>query len=109
MVYKSQQKKENKLQSGSASSPQSTLTKESRYTHTHTQKHTLSLSPTVPVGLSGEDPDHSWSLVDLQNVGERLKDVKVEEGFSRNGAVQTSLDTHTHTRTHTQAKQRAQL
>ncbi len=38
----------------------------------------------VPVGLSGEDADHGGSLVDLQHVGERLKDVEVEERVSRN-------------------------
>ena len=58
------------------------------FTHTHTHTHT-------PVGLRGEDSDHGWSLVDLQHVGERLKDVEVEEGVSRNRTVQTGLDTHT--------------
>lgn len=51
----------------------------------------------LPVGLSGEDPDHSRFLVYLKHVGEGLKDVKVEEGVSGDRTVETGLRTHTHT------------
>lgn len=47
-------------------------------------QHLLHLSEMLPVGLSGEDPDNCRSLIDLQHVGERLKNIKVEEGVSRN-------------------------
>lgn len=54
-----------------------------------------------PVGLSGEHCHNSWFSLHLQDVGERLKDVEVEEGVTREGAVEPSLD---HTQTHTQSQ-----
>lgn len=46
----------------------------------------------IPVSLSGEHADHGGSLVDLKNVGERLKNIEVEERVTGDRTVETSLN-----------------
>lgn len=52
------------------------------------QRHLIS----IPVSLSGEHADHGGSLVDLKNVGERLKNIEVEERVTGDRTVESSLN-----------------
>lgn len=59
--------------------------------------------------MRGEDADHGGPLVDLQHVGQRLENVKVEEGISGDGAVESRLHgnkTVTNGSSHSDGRQR---
>lgn len=45
----------------------------------------------LPVELSSKHAHHRWNPVDVNDVSERLQNVEVEEGFSRDRAVQPCL------------------
>lgn len=46
------------------------------------------LSVLAPVGLCGENSQHSRSVVNLHHICQGLQDIKVEERISRNRTVQ---------------------
>lgn len=48
--------------------------------------------PHSPVGLCGKDAEHGWSVVDLQHVGQRLQDIKIEKGVTWNRTVQSGFE-----------------